>query len=255
MKIQRLNMDNSWCIEFAGATMLVDPWLKGVEVDFFPWFNTQWHRTKPIAISEVPNFDFVLITQKYPDHFHKATLLELNPKKLIVPKSIQKAVQHLLPSAEVINFDQSPQNVLGSNINVHFMPTSRKIDPIYDALLLENGEESILIASHGFTALEKWADFIQSKPPVTLAFSPFNKYQLPFFLGGTVSPGLAPVKKLLNIIKPQNIVATHDEDKHAKGIVHKFANITFSPKSEQLLTDHLFKNRLLTIDNYNVHTI
>lgn len=255
MKIQRLNMDNSWLIQFAEQTILIDPWLQGVEIDFFSWFNTQWHRTKPLAPSEVPDFDMVLITQKYPDHFHPETLLELQPKKLIVPQSIQQRVQQLLPNAEVLTFNESPKNVLDSNINIHFMPTSRKIDPIYDALLLEDGNESILIATHGFSKIEQWTSFIQKMPPVKIAFTPFNKYELPFWLGGTVAPGLDAVKQLIKAIQPQKIVATHDEDKHAKGFVHKLATITFAPSSQELLTDNLFKNRLLNLNDYKSYTI
>ena len=49
MKIQRLNMDNTWLLEMEGLRILVDPWLEGEEIDYFSWFNTQWHRTKPIS--------------------------------------------------------------------------------------------------------------------------------------------------------------------------------------------------------------
>jgi L-ascorbate metabolism protein UlaG (beta-lactamase superfamily) len=255
MNIQRLNMDNSWCIDFAGQTILIDPWLQGVEIDYFPWFNMQWHKTKPVALSEVPDFDMVLITQKYPDHFHPETLIALAPKKLIVPKSIEKKVRQLLPNAEVVVFNTTIQHAFGSDINSHFLPTSRKIDPIYDALLLENGEESVLLATHGYTEIEAWTEFIKTMPPVKLVLTPFNTYQLPFYLGGTVSPGLEAVKNLIHVVNPQCIIATHDEDKHAKGFVHKMAKITFPPNKEALLKDEAFKNRLLQIDDYGSYTI
>ena len=35
MILQRLNMDTSWLIELSGTTIVVDPWLEGVEIDFF----------------------------------------------------------------------------------------------------------------------------------------------------------------------------------------------------------------------------
>ena len=93
MRLQRLNMDNSWHLEFGNTRVLVDPWLKGAEVDFFSWFNKQSHSTASVSISDVPTYDVVLITQKYPDHFHIETLLELNPKRLVVPKSIYQKVK------------------------------------------------------------------------------------------------------------------------------------------------------------------
>ena len=192
MIIQRLNMDNSWRIDFAGQTILIDPWLQGAEIDYFPWFNKQWHRTKPVPTSEVPDFDMVVITQKYPDHFHPETLTALAPKKLIVPKSIDKKVQQLLPNAEVVAFNTNSQQVFGSDINIHFMPTSRKIDPIYDALIIENGEESVLLATHGFNKIEAWESFIKSMPPIKLVLTPFNTYQLPFYLEALSHLALMP---------------------------------------------------------------
>lgn len=255
MKIQRLNMDNSWCIEFAGKSLLIDPWLTGVEVDYFPWFNTQWRKTKPLDIAEVPEFDLVIITQKYPDHFHPTTLKALNPKTIIVPKSIEKAVKKLLPNAHVWNLETALHHAADISFNVHFIPTLRKIDPIYDAIVLENGEESILIATHGYSESNEWAAALKKLPPIKLAFTPFNRYKLPFFLGGTVAPGLAAVERLIKTHKPEHLVATHDEDKHAKGLVHKFAKITFSPSHAELMKNNLFENRLITITDYAVHTI
>jgi L-ascorbate metabolism protein UlaG (beta-lactamase superfamily) len=255
MIIQRLNMDNSWHIQFSGKSFLIDPWLKGVEIDFFSWFNKQWHRTPPLNINDVPAYDVVIITQKYPDHFHPETLIELNPKKLIVPKSIGKKVRQLLPDAEVLFLDSTENRKIGTDIKLHYLASKRKIDPIYDAIVLEDGNDSILIATHGYTESQSWTKKILSLPPIKLALTPFNLYKLPFFLGGTVSPGLDAVKDLVNKINPKHILATHDEDKHARGIVNRLAKITFSPSSEVLAKDNLFKDRLITINNYESITL
>ena len=53
-------------LELAGIRLVIDPWLEGTEVDYFAWFNTQWLRTPPVPYCDVPAFDAVLITQKYP---------------------------------------------------------------------------------------------------------------------------------------------------------------------------------------------
>lgn len=255
MKIQRLNMDNSWRIEFSGKSILIDPWLKGTEVDYFSWFNTQWHKTKPLPSSEVSPFDIVIITQKYPDHFHPETLLELKPKLLMVPKSIEKAVKKLLPDSKVSSFDTTPTSVLDSAFNIHFIPTKRRIDPIYDALVIENGKESIFLATHGYANYPEWNNYLKKLPPISVAFTPFNLYRLPILLGGTVSPGIEAVERLIKEQNPKKVVATHDEDKHAKGLVTKFAKVTLPPETDELFNDELFKDRLLHITDYNTHTI
>jgi L-ascorbate metabolism protein UlaG (beta-lactamase superfamily) len=255
MKIQRLNMDNSWFIEFGGLRMLIDPWLFGEEVDFFPWFNTQWHKTKPLEVEKLPSFDVVVVTQKYPDHFHLETLNRIKPKIIIGPKSIQKQVTSKLPEATFYSFNDGLTGVLSSQLNIHHLPTTRLIDPIYDALILEDGTSSICIASHGYPDILKKKAMWENLPPVELLISPFDHYELPIFLGGTVAPGIDGLIHLSEALQPKKIVATHDEDKHAKGMVIKFARITKAPSIASLEKHPIFQGKILDINNYNIHTL
>ena len=250
MKIQRLNMDNTWFIEFAGLRMLIDPWLFGQEVDFFSWFNTQWHRTAPVSLAEVPDFDLVLITQKYPDHFHQETLKKLQPKLVVGPQSIENQLNKILPDSNILSFNEGIHDIHQKGIRIHHLPSARKIDPIYDALVIENGEQSIFLASHGFTSIDQWQSAFNEYPPVHVMLSPFDHYQLPFFLGGTVAPGIEGLRKLAKSLNPTHIIATHDEDKHAKGLVSKFAKITKAPNYDKLQSFPELKNKILPFTNY-----
>jgi hypothetical protein len=246
MKIQRLNMDNSWFIEMNGLKLLVDPWLEGKEVDFFPWFNTQWHRTAPISYDEVPVYDYVLITQKYPDHFHKQTLEKLQPKKIIAPASIEKQLKKLLPDAEVISLGKNQRSFSKNNVSIKWYPTARKLDPIYDAFMLSDDVESIFLATHGFFISK---EEVKIEKPLKLVISSFNDFQLPFYLGGTISPGIKGLKHLTEKLSPKYIISTHDEDKHAEGLVIKMAKVKRISKSD--LEHHsIFKEKILEINHY-----
>jgi hypothetical protein len=167
-----------------------------------------------------------------------------------VPKSIQKACQKLLPDAEVITFNQDLNPIPGTNINLHFLSTNRWVDPIYDALLLENGFMSIFLASHGFSLSEAQKDAVGKCPPVELLITPFNLYKLPAILGGVVSPGLKSVKALVECLNPKAVVATHDEDKFARGLVSRFARIKRAPHSDELKSMDFLANRYLHIDHH-----
>ena len=253
--LQRLNMDNSWVVNIGGASVLIDPWLHGEEVDYFKWFNTQRHRTQPIDYASVPEYDMVLITQKYPDHFHKETLLRLKPNKLIVPSSIYKAVRLLLPEAKVLQFDSVLENVFATTLNLHHFPTSRKIDPIYDSFAIEDGEQTVFVSTHGHSINDRAARRLEELPKVSLLISPFNRYKLPVFLGGVVSPGMAGVSHLMETIKPRYVVATHDEDKVARGLVSKFAKVVTSPDKEELRKMEFLKNRYLAVEDYKMREL
>jgi len=225
MRLQRLNMDNTWHFTSQGRSIVIDPWLEGVEIDYFPWFNTQWHRTPPVRYGQVPDFEAVLITQKYPDHFHTKTLETLNPKLVFAPDSLRKQLSRILPDTEVRTFTPRETHLRWGDWSLQWFHTTRRIDPIYDAVLIDNGTQSLFIATHGFQLSEGHQKQLQGASPVHILMSPFNRYRLPSLLGGLVSPGLDGLKTLVQHTQPNVIVRTHDEDKHNKGIVSKLASI------------------------------
>jgi hypothetical protein len=245
LTIQRLNMDNTWSVDVDGLRLLVDPWLVGAEIDFFAWFNKQWHRTAPADWQSVPAHDLVIITQKYPDHYHEETLRLLRPKRLIVPSSIERKVKALLPDAEVLVLGKDNATHREKGVTIRWLHTDRSIDPIYEAVLVDGPEDSVLIAPHG------QPDHPGLPDKVSLLISPFNHYRLPFFLGGTVAPGLDGLRRLAARVAPNHIVATHDEDKHAAGLVSRLARVTRIGKADLKAYPDLHA-RCLEIEDYNV---
>lgn len=250
IQVQRLNMDNSLFIEISGWKVLIDPWLEGTEIDFFGWFNTQWHRTAPLPYDQIPAFDTVLITQKYPDHFHIETLKKLKPRHIIAPKSLAKKIKNILPDASLNALDSITDQVVVNNVKVTFLPTQRKMDPIYDAFLLDDGKESVFLATHGFQTSEKAMKQIKKASACQLLINPFNFYKLPFFLGGVVSPGMDGVNHLCDVLQPKKVIATHDEDKHAKGLVSKFAKIIRPSSAEALQKIPWLSDRYQELNHY-----
>ncbi len=250
IRLQRLNMDTSLFLEIGGFKVLIDPWLEGTEVDFFSWFNTQWHRTAPLSFEELPEFDAVLITQKYPDHFHLQTLKKLSPSHIIAPKSLKKKIKNNFPGVKLSFLDADNSQIRFGNVRVVFLPTQRKVDPIYDAFLLDNGKESVFLATHGYQFDDSGRSLVEEASPCELLVTPFNRYELPFFLGGTVSPGLDGVKHLCEVLNPKKVMAVHDEDKHAKGLVSKMARITRPASPEALHELSWLGGRYFELNHY-----
>jgi L-ascorbate metabolism protein UlaG (beta-lactamase superfamily) len=217
--IQRLNRDNSWAITIGATTFLVDPWLRGREVDYFGWFNTQWHREAPVPPGEVPAYDWVIVTQQFPDHFHTETLLELGPGRLIVPPSVRKKAESLFPDAIVESLDNPVEELVAGGARVRRFRSTALMPPHFDAYALYDGEETIFLAPHGYTFRPKELEQLRQLPPVTLLLAPANYLRLPFFLGGTIMTGIAGLEKLLKDTNAACFVNSHDGDKHATGLV------------------------------------
>jgi L-ascorbate metabolism protein UlaG (beta-lactamase superfamily) len=247
--LQRLNMDNSWFLEFSGTRLLIDPWLEGEEVDYVRWLNVQWHRTDPIAYDLVPEFDLVLITQKYPDHYHEPTLLKLQPKVVCAPASLGRRLSRLLPEATLYLFDKEARHHQVGNLSLTHLPTRRRIDPIYDAYTLEAEGEVVMVANHGMSLDADHQAQLQSVGPCDVLMSPFNSYALPALLGGIVAPGIEGLRALMDVTQPRTVVQTHDEPKHGTGLVPMLAKVErFEPAMAE--SHPWLKPRFLDISDY-----
>ena len=160
-------------------------------------------------------------------------------------------MKNLFPSSKVEGLDTHDRIVQRGNHKVTFLGTKRHIDPIYDAFMIDDGEATVFVATHGFHFNNKDLELIHQASPCQLLLTPFNFYKLPFFLGGVVSPGLEGVKHLCDFLDPKKVIATHDEDKHATGIVSKIARIERPSSTENLLKHRWLTDHYLEVDHYN----
>jgi len=242
-------MDSAWSLAMSGCRLLVDPWLEGTEVDYFGWLNTQWHRTAPLPYDELPEYDAVLITQKYPDHCHQATLQRLQPAVIVAPESLKKLLTHLLPDARLHLLGRETRTQQIGSVTVTHLPTRRRIDPIYDAYVLDDGEHRVMVANHGFLLDDGHREQLGGNVNCDVLFSPFNRYVLPALLGGVVAPGMEGLAALVAQVEPRAVLQTHDELKHGRGLVPALARIdVFDPAS--VAEYPWLKDRFVPISNY-----
>ncbi|HCH61524.1 MAG TPA: hypothetical protein DFR83_01885 [Deltaproteobacteria bacterium] len=221
-------MDSSWWLHMGSVRMLIDPWLVGSEVDYFRWFNTQWHRTPPIEPKDLPDWDIVVITQKYPDHLHPETLRALNPTEVWAPGHTHATLKRLLPAARLVDPRRGP--LLRAHLKVRWLESTRRLDPIYEGVVFDDGTVSIVLAPHGLQVTPAHQTIFQGISPCAALVVPLRRYALPTVLGGAVAPGAGNAKALLDLVNPAQVIPTHDEDKHGSGLIPRLAHITpFDP--------------------------
>ena len=217
-------MDSSWFLELDGVQLLIDPWLEGEEIDFARWFNCQWHQTPPMDYTKLPPYQAVLITQKYPDHCHLPTMVKLQPAHVIAPISLHRKLRRHLPAARLDFFSPTHRRIRLDRISLEQLPTRRRLAPIYDAYWLTGMSQTLLLANHGLSLDRQHLEQMGQRE-VNVLMSPFNRYCLPKLMGGLVSPGLMGLEQLLHQTQAKHVIPTHDELKHASGIVSKLAQI------------------------------
>lgn len=230
MRLQRLNMDSSWWLEWEEQKMMIDPWLTGPEIDGFRWLNIQWHSTKPLAFDELPPYDHILITQSYSDHCHPATLEKLDAQKPIyaTPKAYHR-LKKAFPERKIHSIPLwNEKTALTLNaLTLSCLQPLRKRDPVYYALLLMNeNKEAILYTPHGFELQKEELAFLQTLK-IKLLVTTFSEFTLPALMGGKVNPGMEQVYRLTEQLQPEYVLNTHDEQKKMKGLVSKLAKINY----------------------------
>jgi len=245
MDIQRLNMDNSWYLRIGNLRLLADPWLEGAEIDYFRWFNTQWHRTAPISYSALPDYDAVLITQQYPDHFHIQTLQRLQPPVIILPDTVFPKARGLFPNAQILPISTKNPSCEVRGVKIERMLSTTRFGPDFHAISISDGNEAVILAPHGHRF--KNAGPIGCR--VKLLLTTFNDYRLPFFLGGQLAPGMEGLQKMIKAFQPEFVTATHDEDKFASGLVARLARV-MTPKAEDLERLSALGTSILSLPDY-----
>ena len=63
---------------------------------------------------------------------------------------------------------------------------------------------------------------------IKLLITTLTEFKLPGFMGGKVNPGMDNARKLVEILKPEKIINTHDEEKIAKGLVKRLAKVKYA---------------------------
>lgn len=246
-------MDTSWWISWGGTSFIVDPWLIGSEIDGGSWFNEQWHVTEPVAIEDIPAYDFILITQSYNDHCHKETISALEHKKLIkaTTKAYNKTRKWGLAEQVEELADFTAYESSSEQLGIYSLHPGNKIDPVYYGVAIVLRDEAIIIASHGFELNPEQQSWL-GKFKVKLLITSFSEIQLPGFMGGKVNPGMDNVHQLFEVLKPEHIINTHDEQKTAKGLVMKIAKTKYADLET---LDEPINSKFLRINKYEPVTL
>lgn len=250
--IKRLNLDSSWHIEYDSTKFIVDPWLIGSEIDGFKWLNEQWHIKEPIKISDLQNFEFLLISQNYEDHCHIDTLKKIsNEKPIIATEKAFKKLKRNFPNRKVILLEENKVTNFKGLSFISFKP-NKILDPIYYAVVIINkNKEAIFYAPHGFALSNEQLNII-NKYSVSLLITTFTEFEIPKIMGGKVNPGMDNVFELFSQIKPKNTINTHDEEKKTKGLVSALAKIKYADYDEIESNNSI---NFIRIDNYDKRVI
>jgi Beta-lactamase superfamily domain len=224
MLLTRLNADSSWLIQYEGLNGLIDPWLIGAQTDGASWFSKQEHIEECMPVENLPKIDFILISHQFTDHCHRETLMKFDVQTpVFAVKSAAELMRKWNHFDKIINLNDGAKVQFGK-LAFTMLSSTKFLDLVHDALIVETHEGNIFYAPHGFRFSEQQKKIV-STITFNLLIATDLTYHLPFFLGGTVNLGKSNVAYLDKILNPNAILFTHHESKKASGLVSKLAKI------------------------------
>ncbi len=207
MRLTKLNADSSWMFYFDGLHLLVDPWFSPAQVDFHPWFSRQFHLEPQPQLSEIQSPDFIFISHRYTDHCNRETLLQFSSDiPVIAISSVLKKIAKWAHFKKLIPLSEAP-------FDIQLIDTRQNL--VHKAYLITSSAGKLLYAPHGAKVKQRCA--------ADVVIASTLRYELPFFLGGTINLGLKVAKELKESVGAQHLLCTHAENKRAEGLVSKLA--------------------------------
>jgi hypothetical protein len=211
MRLTKLNADSSWMFYFDGLLVLVDPWFTPAQVDFHPWFSQQFHLEPQPQLSEIQSPDCIFISHRYTDHCNRETLGQFSSEIPVVAiPSILKKIAKWGHFKKSIPLSEAP-------FDIQLIDTRQNL--VHKAYLITSSAGKLLYAPHGAKVTQGCA--------ADVVIASTLRYELPFFLGGTINLGLKVAKELKETVGAQHLLCTHAEQKRAEGLVAALAKKKF----------------------------
>ncbi|ACK66732.1 conserved hypothetical protein [Rippkaea orientalis PCC 8801] len=234
---------NSWLMEIAGKTILLDPWLVGSLM----FNNLDWlfKGIKPKSYSIKQPIDLILLSQGLEDHAHPPTLKELDHSIPVVGSPNAAKVVKALGYTQVTSLSHGESYTLDNAISIKAVPGS-----LVGPQLIENGyiitdlidQNRLYYEPHGYHS-----PTLKEESPIDVVITPvvgFNLlYVIPFL------QGQKSTLELCKLVKPQFVLptATAVGDVQYEGILAKLITQEGTVESfRQLLADYHLSTQVLT---------
>ena len=264
--LHHLNADSSWLLQLPHPypnsarrcyNILIDPWLSGSQVDYFPWFSEQWHGT-PSACSSIAAvedvarqsgddqvdhpIDLVIISHEFTDHCHRATLTQLPASTSVFASakaaSMIRKWRHFDIVETTSDLEQEQGALSGNNALPEWLRVSRitsgfgDVGTLHSALCIAfrleaEGYEHPLVAGEGWECIVYTPHGISATALQTLPKTIPQIKTLALLHGiysvrvglGMINLGAKNGAEVRRLLRAKYWMPTHDEDKEKKGVV------------------------------------
>lgn len=218
MKLTSIDL-NSWILQIAKQTVLIDPWLVDPLVFYGqPWLFTAYHTKPPIYTpATLPPVDLILISQGLDDHCHRPTLKQLDHNIPVVGSKSAASVVTGLGYTTVKSLAPGQKHIFADKLEITAVPGAPVGGQVENGYLLKDkiSGETLYYEPHLFRPEKVNAQLIG----VDVAIAPVVGQVFPIL--GQVIMGPDEALNLVKTLQPRIFVPTAIGDIQVSGLLPK----------------------------------
>lgn len=222
MKLTRIDL-NSWLLEMAGKTILVDPWLVD-PLTFYglPWLFQAEHKIPPVFTPQtLPPVDLILLSQGVDDHCHKPTLQQLDREIPVVACPTAARTVQQLGYIDVHPLSHWQEHTVDNLTLVAIPGPEIQGQPENGYLLLDRAGEALYYEPHLSCLADRQR--IAARTAVDLLLIPVVGQVFPLL--GQVIMGPDQALEVVEMLRPHTVVPTALGDLKAQGILQQLTRV------------------------------
>ena len=215
MKLTRIDL-NSWILQIAEQTILLDPWLVDpLEFYGIPWLFKAYHNTPLVYTPEtLPPIDLILISQALDDHCHQPTLKQLDHTIPVVAPPTARGILKRLGYTNVTELSTWQEHQFRDKLKIVATPGAKIQGRRENGYVLKDSltGESIYYEPHLFS--DEIGDRIER---IDVAIAPVVGQVFPLL--GQVIMGPCEAANLVKRLRPKAFVPTSIGSIRQEGIL------------------------------------
>lgn len=223
MWLRALNHDTAFELGWSETRLLLDPWLSPDQVDGTPWFSRQHHVEPFVAVETLERPDLVVVSLPFTDHCDRESLLAL-PTDVPVfgPPAVLRKIARWRHFSELTALGPGERTpARRGELTLEWLPPPGGLDQVHAGLWLTHAGTTLLYAPHGLDPEDARLEGRRADVVITTPV----RYDLPWYLGGTVNRGWQDAAALATRLGARVLVPCHHEQKRAEGLVARLARV------------------------------
>lgn len=226
IQLTRVNDDTCWLLTVDGTAILLDPWLGGPALVFHRRIHEAFLVGPVAPLEGLPTPELAIISHPFNDHCHPPSWPKVaSSLPLYVPRVVAPFVRgrHFREVHVIPDRTRTGSSVRVGNVELSWCRAEKALDTTHNGLVIRGlrSGATVLYTPHALLLEGRTLDAVKEAlgGRLDVFLCSFQRYDLPWYLGGVANLGAHHGLGLVELLAPRYVAPTHDAPKTESGFI------------------------------------